>query len=240
MCNFRLISITNLPEMKFLFIPLMFISFGGFAQYKNYKLTPKGDTIDVVDKNDVRQGPWVVKVDGVRGEPGYEEEGIYKNGKKEGVWRVYTLMGDLYAIERYRWGNKDGKSQYYNIAGLVREESWKATNPENPYDTVDVYDPLDVYKVRRQIVKLEGSSAKHGTWKYFDPITGSITKTENYFLGKLEDPMQKAMAEGGAAADSTKGRTAKAPVKAKPQAVLDFEKKNAGKKKVKYIDGGTH
>ncbi len=223
--------------MKLFILPLLLISFSGIAQYKNYRLTNKGDTINIVDKNDLRQGRWVVKVDGLRGEPGYEEEGIYKDGKKEGVWRAYTLMGDLFAIERYRWGNKDGINQYYDIAGLTRQESWKAVNPDNPFDTVDVYDPIDPTKIRRQIVKIEGTSVKHGTWKYFDSRSGNVYNTEKYFLDKKEDPMQKSMAGEGSSTDSTK--TVKAPAKVKPKEVTEFEKK-IGKKKIKVIDGRTY
>lgn len=227
--------------MKWLFIFLLFTSFAASSQCKSYRLTNNGDTINCIDNNDKRQGKWSVKVEGVRGEPGYEEEGVYRDGKKEGVWRVYTSMGDLLAVERYRWGNKDGKSQYYSIAGPVREESWKAVNPANPYDTVDVVDPVDASKVERRVVKIEGTAVKHGTWKYFDNSSGGITKTENYFLDRLEDPSKMLSASNGNAfsQDSTNSKTAKAPAKIKPKEVMDFEKK-VGKKKIKVIDGTTY
>jgi len=222
--------------MKWLFILLLFVSSAVSAQrWKSYRLTKNNDTINCIDYNDLKQGRWSVKVDGLRGEPGYEEEGIYKDGKKEGVWRAYTLMGDLYAIERYRWGFKDGISQYFNLAGLVREESWKAVNPENPYDTVDVYDPYDPNKIARQVVKIEGSSVKHGTWKYYESGTGMITKTENYFLGKSNDPFSKNNTAANGVPVNGPDKKAKAPEKNKPKEVLDFEKK-VGKKKVKVID----
>lgn len=202
-------------------------------------MTNNGDTINCIDNNDLKQGKWSVKVAGVRGEPGYDEEGTYKDGKKEGVWRVYTSMGDLFAVERYRWGNKDGKSQYYSISGPVREESWKAVNPANPFDTVDVIDPVDPAKVERRVVKLEGSAVKHGTWKYFDNATGLITKSENYFLDKLEDPAKMRTVNGDIASSDSTGTKTKTPSKAVPREVLEFEKK-IGKKKVKVIDGSTH
>ncbi len=148
-------------------------------------------------------------------------------------------MGDLFAIERYRWGNKDGINQYFDIAGLIRQESWKAVNPDYPFDTVDVYDPIDPTKIRRQIVKVEGSSVKHGTWKYFDSRNGTVTKSENYILNKVEDNVQKAMAGEAGSSASSNEKTAKAPLKAKPKEVLDFEKK-IGKKKIKVIDGRTY
>lgn len=223
--------------MKCLFILLFFISFSSFSQWKSYRLSSGGDTINCIDNSNLKQGKWVIKVDGVRGEPGYDEEGTFKDGKKEGVWRVYTSMGDLFAVERYRWGNKDGKSQYYSISGPVREESWKAVNPDNPFDTVDVVDPVDPGKVERRVVKIEGTAVKHGTWKYFDNQTGQVVRTENYFLDKLEDPAKMKTAANGdlAATDTT---AAKPAVKTKPREVLEFEKK-VGKRKVKVIDGST-
>lgn len=221
--------------MKWFFSLLFFVSFTSFSQWKSYRLTNNGDTINCIDKNDLRQGRWSVKTEPLRGEPGYLEEGVYKNGKKEGVWRTYTSMGDLFAVERYRWGNKDGKNEYYSISGPVREESWKAVNPLNPYDTVDVIDPVDPTKVERRVVKIEGTSVKHGKWTYYDNSSGMIVKTENYFLDKLEEPA-KIPADGST--DSLVTKTTKPSQKTKPREVVEFEKK-IGKKKVKVIDGTT-
>ncbi|MDB5249034.1 MAG: hypothetical protein JWQ40_3428 [Segetibacter sp.] len=223
--------------MKWLFILLLFTSFTVNAQWKSYRLINNGDTINRIDQKDLRQGRWSNKVESIRGEPGYDEEGIYKDGKKEGVWRIYTRMGDLLGIERYRWGNKDGKSQYYDISGLTREESWKAVNPDNPFDTVDVFDPVDPNKVQRQVIKIEGTSVKHGIWKYFASGSGAVIRSETYFLGKMEDP-RKIMADATASSESSDSKTTKPPVKAKPKEVMEFEKK-VGKKKVKVIDGTT-
>lgn len=220
--------------MKYLLVPFLLFSLHVSAQCKSSRKAANGQTINCIDQNDLRQGRWSVRVEGLRGEPGYDEEGVYEDGKKDGIWRVYTLMGDLFAIERYRWGNKDGVSQYFNVMGPVREESWKAVNPENPFDTIDVPDPLDPSKVERRVIKLEGSSVKHGTWKYYND--GLITKTEKYFLDKIDDPHKFIpIGEMAAATDTIK----KAPAKVKPAAVLEFEKKNAGKKSVKYRDGKT-
>jgi antitoxin component YwqK of YwqJK toxin-antitoxin module len=225
--------------MKYLLVSILLLSFSAKAQWKSYRLVNNNkDTINCIDNNDLKQGRWVVKVESLRGEPGYEEEGIYKDGKKEGTWRAYTAMGDLFAIERYRWGNKDGKSQYYDISGLKREESWKAVNPENPYDTVDVFDVNDPFKVERRVVKIEGSSVKHGPWKYYESGSGSLIKSENYFLGKLEDPNAKKAATAATEVQEEDKKVTKAPEKVKPKEVMDFEKKT-GKKKVKVIDGST-
>lgn len=230
--------------MKYIFIwGLIVACTNAYSQCKSYRLTNNGDTLNCIDQKDRRQGKWIVNVEGVRGEPGYDEEGTYVDGKKEGVWRVYTSMGDLYAIERYRWGNKDGKCQYFNIGGILREESWKAVNPDNPYDTVDVPDPVDQYKVDRVVVKMEGSAIKHGTWTFYESGSGGILKTENYVMGKLQDPMKDFATKSNSAntkdaVDSTLDELVP-PKKIKPKEVMQFEKKT-GKKKVKVIDGSTY
>jgi hypothetical protein len=198
-----------------------------------------------VDVKGKKQGRWVIKIDEVRGEPGFEEEGEFRNSKKEGLWRRFNLQGDLIAIENYRWGNKNGKNIYFNHMGdPLREESWKAVNPDSPYDTIIVYDLEDPTKiVGKQVIKLEGFTLKHGTWKYFDNMSGTIAKTENWFLDK------PAVKNGDelvpiAVTDNDGGNTAtikdeKKTSAKKPQAILEYEKKNAGKKKIKVRTGNT-
>ena len=216
-----------------------------FGQYKNYIIGPKGDTLNRVDIKGKKQGPWVIHVNDNHGERGYEEEGYFLNDKKEGSWRQFSLDGDMIAIENYRWGNKDGKSQYYtNMGDLLREESWKAVNPDSPYDTVAVYDVNDPNKiVGTQIVKLEGFTLKHGTWRYFDPNFGTLVKTEKWFLNKpaTGDSKNDDDLRPIDVSDNTKPKTDTATKKttSKPQAVLDYEKKNSGKKKIKVRDGAT-
>ena len=197
----------------------------------------KGDTLNGVNAQGQKQGKWVIRYEEVRGEPGYEEEGEYKNGLKEGVWRRYSLMGDLVAVESFRWGNQDGIAQYYTKTGqLLREESWRAINPDKQYDTLDVEDVDKPGNYKKVIVKNEGAGVKHGTWKYYDPFTSAILKTENYIVGKLEAGEKAVTGDSGANA----GDTIATKAKAKPKEVLDFEKQNAGKKKTRVRDGQTY
>lgn len=213
-----------------------------FAQCKTYKIGVNGDTLNCTDQQNKKQGKWVVKMPPLRGEPGYDEEGEYKDNLKEGIWRKYSEMGDLIAIEQYKWGFKNGISQYFGIAGIIREESWKSVNPDNPYDTIDVPDIYDPYKVERKVVKIEGSTVKHGKWKFYEHGSDKLIKTEEYFLGQLDDPLKKKTLAGGAVSDTTvvsNKQPEKPKEKPKPQAVLDFEKKNSGKKSVKVRPGGT-
>lgn len=204
----------------------------GYGQLKDYTIGPKGDTLNGVDQQGKKQGKWVLRYDEIRGEPGYEEEGEFKNDRREGPWRKYTLQSDLFGIENYHWGLKDGICQYYNMNGdLVKEESWRALNPDKPYDTLDVEDPNLPGTFKKVIVKNEGSSLRDGYWKLYD-AGGSVIKTEFWQLGKLED-------SNSAAAVKKPGADSLSAARTKPKEVEDFEKKNAGRKKVKVRDGST-
>jgi hypothetical protein len=170
-----------------LILAVFFFSLNGHSQrWKSYIIGVKGDTLNRVDQKGLKQGPWVVKVAELRGERGYEEEGYFINSKKEGTWRRFSLEGDLTAVENYRWGGKDGRSIYLNLSGNpIREESWKAVNPDNPYDTVNVYDVNNPDKIiAKQVIKLEGYSLKHGAWKHYDPFSGRLEKTEYWYFDK--------------------------------------------------------
>lgn len=202
------------------------------AQCKTYKLTSKGDTLNCTDQNDKKRGKWLIHVDPLRGNPGYDEEGEYLDNRKEGVWRRYNAMGDLVAIQNYKWGNMDGISQYFTVAGLEREESWRAMNPANAFDTLMVEDINDENKYVQVIIPNDGKSLKHGTWTWYRPGGGGIIKTETYFLGKVKLP-----GEDKKATETTVKK--EEPKKEKPKEVQDFEKKNSGKKSVKTRDGKT-
>ena len=229
--------------MRYLIILFSFLSLEASAQWKDFIIGVKGDTLNRVDMKGLKQGPWVIHVDELRGNRGYDEQGYFIDGKKEGTWQRFSLLGDLMAIENFRFGMKDGRCFYFTEAGEpLREESWRAIDPQNPYDTVDVKDVNDPTKVvKKVIVKLEPISYKNGTWTYYN-YDGMIEKTEEWVMDR---PKNKDMAAGDddlAPIDVTNGKTAENKEKKelqKPAAVLEYEKKNSGKKKVKVRDGQT-
>lgn len=231
----------------FIILITLLTSFAGYSQkWKSFIIGVKGDTLNRVDMKGKKQGPWVVHVDELRGERGYEEEGYFINDKKEGTWRRFSLEGDLIAVENYRWGGKDGKSIYLTPQGNpIREESWRAVNPDNPYDTVNVYDVNNPDKViAKQVIKLEGFSLKHGAWKYYDSFNGTVEKTEYWYFDK---PAKKTGIDDDELApidvtnngDATAKTDEKKKAVPKPKEVIEFEKKKPGKKKITVRDGST-
>ena len=97
-----------MKKLSFTILLLSVFSCFATAQWKSYKISVKKDTINEVDMNGLKQGRWVVHVDPLRGERGYEEVGVFVNNKKEGHWRKYTLQGDIIAYENYLNGDKQG------------------------------------------------------------------------------------------------------------------------------------
>lgn len=205
----------------------------GMAQYKIFKLADNGDTLNAIDLKDMKQGKWMNHIDELRGEPGYEEEGIYKDDKKEGVWRKYSLTGDLIAVEFYKLGGKHGIQQYYTFLGeLIREESWRGYDPEFPNDTIPIYGDGNNEILEYKIVKAEQYSVKHGEWKYYDPMAGGrLVKVEKYDRGHLEGPAGSVTKMLAPATDKSK------KVEKTPE-MIEWEKKNKGKKKA-LRDGRT-
>ena len=100
--SFKIASFVGIVIALLFFSPLV------SAQYKSFILSPKGDTLNVVDKKNLKQGRWVISVVELRGEPGYDEEGYFKDDKKTGPWRKYNSTGDILAVENYKAGGKEG------------------------------------------------------------------------------------------------------------------------------------
>jgi antitoxin component YwqK of YwqJK toxin-antitoxin module len=200
------------------------------AQLKSFKLSDRGDTLNKLDKNNLKQGKWINEVPPLRGEAGYEEEGRYKNGNKEGVWRVYTTQGDLLAVENYFNNGKDGIQQYFSpVGGLIREESWKGYNPDAPYDTIPIYGTGSGEILEFKVVKAQQYSVKHGVWKYYEPVDGALISTEEWNWNRLVPP-KKPEDIGAAAGNRTETNGTKKKIEKTPQ-MIEWERKNKGKKK---------
>jgi hypothetical protein len=217
-----------LLQSIFLSIALLGFTNSGICQYKSFELNKAGDTINRVDKNGLKQGMWIINVPELRGEPGYTEVGPFKDDKKEGEWHQYNSTDDPIALEHYLNGGKDGICQYFTRFGnLIREESWKGYNPDSPFDTVAVYGTNGIVE-SFEIVPAKQYSVKHGKWKYYEASTGRLLRTEEYDRGF---PKKQDLPE---VTDD------KPKPKVKPKEVLEFEKKNSGRKATKVQTGEVH
>ena len=218
-----------LHRNKILVLILFFLNvvLSADAQYKSFKISVKGDTINKIDKKGFKQGKFVLRREELRGEPGFEEEGIYKNDIKENIWRRYNLQGDPIGFETYLHGGKDGLQQYYSPLGeLLREENWRGYNPDAPYDTIAVYGTGSNEIIDYKIVKAEQYSIKQGMWRYYEPVTGRLLKTEEWDRNNLVLPNTPKKEVSGNSLKGVKKEIAKTPE------MLEWEKKNKGKKHI--------
>lgn len=219
-------SILKLRQLILIGIGLFFFLLSGKAQYKNYSISANGDTLNIIDKNGLKQGRWVTTVGEIRGEPGYDEEGLYKDNEKTGPWRKYTNTGDILAIENFRLGGKDGRQEYFNFLGILqRQEEWKGYNPDFLFDTIAVYGSENNEILSYKILKALPYSVKNGEWKYFDG-EGRILKTERYDRGSLVIAPDKSTALKESAKVETPEKE-----KVKTKEILDYEKKYSKKKR---------
>ena len=215
----------------FIIVIACLISLQSFSQYKSFKLTDGADTLNRLDNNNQKQGRWKIHINASRSDPAYDEEGNFKNNLKEGIWRKYDMYGLLFAQENYKWNNQNGLQQYLTQGQLEHDEMWRSVDPARKFDTIDVIDPIDQTKVESKIIKVESYALPFGKWKYYDPESGRVIKTEYYdALGKLYTPKKEGEAP---VTDSIPKKMVK------PKAVEEFEKSKKGKKSIRVRDGMT-
>jgi len=144
-----------------------------FAQVKNNQR----------DAQHRKQGYWVEEVGEVRGEPGYTWEGVYKNDRKEGVWKKTSTIGNLIAEENFKNNVLDGYCKYYFPNGKLNEEgAYISTEVEGQRDTILIIDPVTNAETPTEIVR-KGNSVRNGVWKLYDEETGKMVK-EYYKRGE--------------------------------------------------------
>lgn len=138
------------------------------------------------DSKNQKQGAWIENVPELRGEPGYSWEGVYKNNRKEGVWKKYTTSGSIIAEEMYKNNVLNGPAKYYfNDGKLMSRGNFVATDIDGQKDTIRVLDPATNEEREVEIVR-QGNPVMHGEWRVFDEETGKYS-TQYYEYGELRD-----------------------------------------------------
>lgn len=144
----------------------------------------KEDNLNNTDAQNRKQGMWFNEVAALRGEPAYKEFGSYLDNQKTGLW--YKLNGDggLVAIENFRRGVLNGEVQYYSKGRLSCIGHYRGLNPDNKLDSIWVKDPETLLDTM-VVVSSDIGTMKHGTWRYYDPISGRLTREEEYQVDDL-------------------------------------------------------
>jgi len=137
-------------------ILLLFIGYlaqaqrSGWISYDLYL----GDTVNVIEKNNIKQGRWVLLGKDKKGKK-YKfyknsqivEDGNYSEGKRIGVWKSYHQTGKLESEIRYVNDEADGVAKFYNREGRLTAEGYlKGKDFEGDYF---IYDS-DGSKIKRR------------------------------------------------------------------------------------------
>ena len=109
-------------------------------------------------------------------------EEFYKNGKLEGLKKVYYLSGQLALQEYYKAGILDGESVAYSEFG-------KTISMFN-YKAGELHGPAKIYNTNGTL-KMEGSYQKdrrHGIWKFYK---NGVFEKEKDFTRRTKNPYKK-------------------------------------------------
>jgi hypothetical protein len=163
--------------------------FVAFAQNRKTANKPvkeekKKDNLNKTDDHDQKQGLWFYKHDARLGEPLYYEYGNYSDDKKTGIWTKLDAEQTLMSTENFSNGVLNGTSQYYEKGRLVCIGTYRGLNQTQKFDSIWVTNPatdLDTMVV----VPTDMGYTKHGTWRYYDAVTGQMTKEEEYQVDNL-------------------------------------------------------
>lgn len=129
-------------------------------------------------------GLWYIHNNSYKGEPETTIFGYYNHGFKEGIWYANDGVGDIKSIETYRNGVLDGEVKYFEKGRLTCIGHYRGLNPNTIIDTVHIVHPIsgDEYFVP---VPSERGSVKHGSWRFYDELSGRLIKEENYQADNL-------------------------------------------------------
>ncbi len=143
----------------------------------------KGDTINVTDKNGLKQGTW---------RRYYESDTLftetrYKGGKPVGATRTYYPNGKRKAVVTHN-GNQSAMTGYHDndsimvtgtYVNLEKDGLWKYYDEDGRLTAEESY----------------ASGKKHGTWKIYY-ASGQPAEVSTWKDGRLEGPMKQFFENG--------------------------------------------
>ncbi|MBI2968702.1 MAG: hypothetical protein HYY40_12950 [Bacteroidetes bacterium] len=127
--NFNRFTLKLSALTYFLFIAGFTTGMVLFSTAQSFEIN-NGDTINVVDAGNLKQGHWIV-FNKIKKLPGYTdeqivEEGNYTDGKKTGIWKKLYPNGKTESEITYTNNRPDGPAKMYYENGNLKEEGlWK-------------------------------------------------------------------------------------------------------------------
>lgn len=141
-------------------------------------------TVNQRDKHGKKHGLWWEQFPARLGEGAYTAFGSYDQGLKIGPWYRINEVGDLVAIEHFRFDVLHGEVKYFEQGTLTCIGRYLGLNTSQSHDTVLVVHPVTGVE---KLVALpsERGSVRHGLWRYYDPQNGRLIREEDYQADEL-------------------------------------------------------
>ena len=129
-------------------------------------------------------GFWYQQHEARMSDPPYTDFGSYSHGRKTGTWYTLDPEGSIAAIEAYRYNTLHGPCKYFENGRLWITGNYRGLNPDQPFDTIMVVDPITGAE-NEVVVATDRGSLKHGYWRYYDTETGRLLRQEDYQVDEL-------------------------------------------------------
>jgi hypothetical protein len=152
-----------------------------FAQATPDSSSPSLNIIDAMGRKD---GLWYTQSKPAFGEPGIIVLGNYDHGKKTGLWYTSDDIGNMISIESYKHDVRDGESKYFEGGKLSAVGHYRGLNPSELLDTFMIVHP-ETEEQKWVAVPFDRGSVRHGSWRFYDPISGRLIKEEYYQMDLL-------------------------------------------------------
>jgi antitoxin component YwqK of YwqJK toxin-antitoxin module len=232
-----------MKKILYIFIPIFICSISVAQSVPNYIISSEGDTINVVDENNMKQGFW--KIFGkMRKLPNYEpdqviEQGKYSNSRKQGIWTKFFASGKTKSEIEYKNSRPNGAYRTYFENGQIEEEgNWK--NNRNTNDFKRYYENGQV----SQNFAFNNTGKRDGKQTYYYEsgqvmIEADIESGKEKFVKEFYEDgsvkAEKSFVDGKLDVANTKVYEPTTPIKdKKPEGVIEVVKVS----KDEYINSG--
>jgi hypothetical protein len=148
-----------------------------------YIISAEGDTINVTDDFNLKQGTWLIKTDAKFGDDPLTQYGLYKDNWKTGEWRTYA-GADLVSIENFKNDLLYGECKYFEDGYLSNKGYYDGANYRNIYDTIFITNEQTT-EIKKYIVRNNGVSEKDSLWTFYYPRSKKINALRYYHQGEM-------------------------------------------------------
>lgn len=140
--------------------------------------------INQLDESGKPHGLWYTYTPAERGEAAESKFGHYDHGDKMGLWYVNDGKGNMISIETFKFNVRDGEAKYFENGQLTCIGHYRGLNPKVELDTVLIVDPITGDE-KWVSVPTERGSVRHGSWRFYDELSGRLIKEEQYQIDEL-------------------------------------------------------